>query len=171
MGVLQKLPHSLPGKQILTSDRRIGMQFEKIAYGYAVGDVAMSFYLLNDYGPRKYFDEWRNRVINEETLEVGYKVDYERPVKIHQLRKPIAGLSANLGFIGRVGLELGGGSVYTVELNDAFPTSIQAIDFSNELDGLLEVSIEISYTNWKTVSSTQNFLNFTGVAAPLNEII
>ena len=60
---------TLPGKQILTSDRRIGMQFEKIAYGYAVGDVAMSFYLLNDYGPRKYFDEWRNRVINEETLE------------------------------------------------------------------------------------------------------
>ena len=31
---------SLPGKQILTHERRVGMELEKIAYGYAVDDCA-----------------------------------------------------------------------------------------------------------------------------------
>lgn len=150
---------SLPSKQILSADRRIGMEFEKVAYGYAVDDVTMSFYLLNDYGPRKYFDAWRNIVLDEDTLEVGYKLDYERPVKIHQLRKPLAGLSTNIGPI-RLSADIGGGSVYSVELLNAYPTTIQAIDFSNELDGLLEVSVQLSYTNWKPIDASQNFLNF-----------
>ena len=37
---------SLPGKQILTHERRIGMKFEKVAYGYAVDDVTLSFLIL-----------------------------------------------------------------------------------------------------------------------------
>ena len=53
----------LPGKQILTADRRIGMEFEKIAYGYAVEDVTMSFLMLKDYSIKKYFDAWRDSVM------------------------------------------------------------------------------------------------------------
>ena len=150
---------SLPSKQILTADRRIGMEFEKVAYGYAVDDVAMSFYLLNDYGPRRYFDAWRNIILNEDTLEVGYKVDYEKPVKIHQLKKPFGSISSNFGPIN-LSATIGGGTVYSVELLNAFPTTIQAVDFSNELDGLLEVSVQLSYTNWKRIGASQNFVNF-----------
>ncbi len=150
---------SLPSKQILTADRRIGMEFEKVAYGYAVDDVAMSFYLLNDYGPRKYFDAWRNIVLDEDTLEVGYKVDYERPVKIHQLRRPFGNISSNFGPIN-LSAAIGGGTAYSIELLNAFPTTIQAVDFSNELDGLLEVSVQLSYTNWKRIGASQNFVNF-----------
>ena len=47
---------TLPSKQILTSERRIGMEFQKVAYGYAVDDVSMTFYLMNDYGVKEYFD-------------------------------------------------------------------------------------------------------------------
>ena len=39
---------TLPGKQVLTADRRIGMEMQKVAYGYAVADVSLSFVLLND---------------------------------------------------------------------------------------------------------------------------
>jgi hypothetical protein len=149
---------SLPDKQILTADRRISMEFEKIAYGYAVNDVAFAFYALNDYGPRKYLDAWRNRVIDEETLEVGYKVDYEFPIKIHQLKKPVAGFSRNIGPLN-ISLDVGGGSVYSVELINAFPTTIQSIDFSNELDGLVEISTQVSFTNWRVIEPSQNFIN------------
>jgi len=149
---------SLPDKQILTADRRISMEFEKIAYGYAVNDVAFAFYALNDYGPRKYLDAWRNRVIDEETLEVGYKVDYEFPIKIHQLKKPVAGFSRNIGPLN-ISLDIGGGSVYSVELINAFPTTIQSIDFSNELDGLVEISTQVSFTNWRVIEPSQNFIN------------
>ena len=43
----------LPGKQIMTHDRRIGLEFQKVAHGYAVDDVTMTFYALNDYGIKK----------------------------------------------------------------------------------------------------------------------
>ena len=69
---------TLPGKQILTHDRRIGMEFQKVAYGYAVDDVALTFYALNDYGTRKYFDEWRSYTLNENGHIAGYKKDYAK---------------------------------------------------------------------------------------------
>lgn len=150
---------SLPGKQILTHDRRINMEFEKVAYGYAVDDVTMSFYLLNDYGLRKYFDDWRSSTINEETLEVAYKETYQRTIKIHQMTRPILGIGTKLGPI-RASVDLGTGAAYSIELIDAFPTTIQSVDFSNELDGLLEVSVQISYTNWRRITASQKFINF-----------
>ena len=150
---------SMPGKQVLTVERQIGMKFEKMAYGYAVDDVAMTFYLLNDYGVMNYFNQWRSLILNEETGTVNYKNQYAKSVKIHQLSKPLVGLSKSFGPV-RVNVGLGSGSIYSVSLNEAFPTTINAIDFSNELDGLVECTVQLSYTNWTTNSSSQNFLNF-----------
>ena len=64
---------TMPGKQILTNDRRIGMEFQKVAYGYAVDDVTMTFYLMNDYGVKDYFDSWRSTILDEEGQESNYK--------------------------------------------------------------------------------------------------
>lgn len=149
---------SLPGKQFTTMERRIGMQTEKVGYGYAVDDVSLTFYMLNDYGVRNYFEKWASLIVNEETLEVGYKRDYAKPVKIHQLRKPQIGASLGAGPIS-INLGLGGGTVYSVELEDAFPTTFNAIEFSNDMDGLIEFTVQLSYTNWKRASPSQNFIN------------
>ena len=148
----------IPGKQILSHDRRIGMIFEKVAYGYAVGDVNLSFYMLNDYSVMNYFDTWKRSVVDEQNLTVGYKKDYARPVKIHQLRKPLKTIGRNLGPIS-VDIGLGSGSVYSVELVDAFPTTIGQIDFSNELDGLVELNVQLSYSNHVRIKPSQNFIN------------
>ena len=149
---------TLPGKQILTSERNIGMRREKVAYGYAVDDVSMSFYLLNDYGVMNYLDEWRSLILDEKNMVVGYKRDYALPVTIHQLRRPLINTSRSLGPI-RVNLGAGGGSVYSVRLIDAFPTTMNSIAFSNDLDGLVEVTITFSYTNWERIAPSQNFIN------------
>ena len=69
---------SLPAKTIITNERRIGMEFQKMAYGYAVDDVSMTFYLMNDYGVKKYFDNWRSSVINETGMESNYKKEYAK---------------------------------------------------------------------------------------------
>ena len=143
---------SLPFKQIVTHDRRISMEFEKIAYGYAVGDVSLSFLSTNTYGVKKYFDAWRSSIVNEETLEIGYKKDYALPIKIHQLKKAEKRLS-NSFKIGPISFEtdfqLGRDTVYSVELREAFPTTYQAIDLSNDLDGITEFTVQISFTNWR----------------------
>ena len=149
---------TLPGKQITTVDRRIGMEFQKVAYGYAVDDVSLSFYMMNDYGVKKYFDSWAESIVNQETGEVAYKSTYAKTVKIHQLRKPQFGFSANLGPL-RGNLGIGGGTVYAVELEDAFPTTLSAIQLSNDQDGLVQFNATLSYTKWRPVQAgLQNFI-------------
>jgi hypothetical protein len=137
------------------------MEFQKVAYGYAVDDVSLTFYALNDYGTRKYFDSWRNIVLNEDANIAGYKKEYAKDVKIHQLRKPIKNLGFGAGPI-KVNIGLGAGSVYSVRLKDAFPTTIQAIELNNDLDGLVQVTVQLSYTNWETTSSGQGWIQATG---------
>ena len=159
---------ALPAKQVLTTDRRIGMEMQKIAYGYAVPDVSMTFYCMNDYGVKKYFDAWRDITVGEEIGELKYKNDYAKTVTIHQLRKPLVGLSKALGPL-RANIGIGGGSVYSVELREAFPTTISAIQLNNELDGLVELTVEMSYTNWYTAEAQQNFLN-ASISSPIGSI-
>ncbi len=159
---------TLPGKQVLTTERRIGMEMQKIAYGYAVDDVSMTFYLMNDYGVKKYFDNWRSKVINENTFDAQYKNEYVDDITIHQLRKPLVGFSKQLGPF-RPNIGIGGGTVYSCKLIDAFPTTIQSIELTNELDGLLQLTVQISYTNWQTDTSPQNFLN-ASIGTPIGSI-
>ena len=124
---------SLPGKQILTHDRRINMQFEKVAYGFAVDDVSLSFLLTNDYSAKDYFDNWRKKILDEETLTVKYKTEYQEYVRIHQLKRPIFGINrdVNIGPLGfNIDLNIGEDTVYSVELIDAFPTTTAGVEFS-----------------------------------------
>lgn len=159
----------LPGKQIMTSPRQIGMERQMVAYGYAVDDVTMTFHLMNDYGVKKYFDNWRSKVVNEDTFDVSYKEDYVDDITIHQLRKPLVGFSRQLGPF-RPNLNIGGGTVYSCKLLDAFPTTFNDISLNNELDGLLQYSVQISYTNWTTEgAASQNFLN-ASVSTPFGSI-
>ena len=137
----------LPGKQILTTDRRIGMENQKIAYGYAVPEVAMTFYLMNDYGIKKYIDGWMRYILDENTGTPAYKNEYQKSIRIHQLRRPVTGFSENIGPFG-VNFNIGGGTIYSCELIEAFPTTMNTIELSNELDGLVQLNVSFSYTRW-----------------------
>ena len=147
---------TLPGKQVLSHDRKINMEFEKVAYGYAVPDVSLTFHLLNDYGVMKFFEGWKRSIINENVGEVGYKLDYQRDIKIHQLKRPISNTEAKKGPFDLI-LGPNGNTVYTVILENAFPTTIQSVDLTNDLDAIAEVTVQISYTNVKIIE--QNFVS------------
>ena len=190
---------SMPGKQILTLDRQMGIFNEKVVNGFAVDDVSMTFYALNDYGIKKYFDSWRRVMIGEERLSdaalqskeastdteqtpesienekrkteelgntrnplrkgtVAYKNDYVSPIKIHQLRKPIMRVGFDLGPLS-IDFDLLGASIYSIELIDAFPTTISSIELSNDADGLVEVSVQFSYTNWKVIKDERGLFS------------
>lgn len=146
---------TLPGRQILTHDRRIGMVNEKVAYGYAVTEVSLTFYVLNNYGVKNYFDDWMRRAVDPVKHAVNYKSEYAYPVKIHQLRRPQIQTSASAAPII---IEAGGGTVYSVRLDGAFPVTINQIDFSNNLDELVELTVSLSYTNWTRIYPSQNFI-------------
>ena len=165
---------TLPGKQILTHDRQIGMEREKVAYGYAVDDVTMTFLMTNDYAVRNYFDRWKNIILNEDGQTVKYKNEYQSRVVIHQLANSVPsimlGANINIGpfsagkTVGR-GFPVGGRldvttSVYSVRLEDAFPTTIGEIQLNNDQDGFIEMNVQMSFTNWTTVPAGQKQITF-----------
>lgn len=159
---------NMPGRQIMTIDKKIGTIFEKIAYDQAYDDINMSFYVLNDYGIRKYFEAWQNLALDQDSYTVGYKSDYAQNVKIQQLRK-IYGLPVyqspeydiNFGLdISASGLNIDitirpEDVVYEVELIDAFPTTMDLLSLGNGLnDQILQLDVQLSYKNWKSNSGS-----------------
>lgn len=166
---------TIPGRQIMTNLRQIGVTTQKMAYSYAVDDVSMSFLCLNDYKIRKYFEEWQNLAINQATGEIGYHRDYTKDVVIKQLRKgfgfPLFNTTINrniklpseiqnrLPKIGPLDLAQGeidldflvdGDAVYELKLYDAFPTTLQSIELGDATtDSIVQVSVQLSYRNWE----------------------
>ena len=159
---------TMPAKQILTNERRIGMELQKVAYGYAVDDISMTFFLMNDYGVKDYFDSWRSTILDEEGQASNYKNEYAKTVTIHQLRQPLKGFSRQVGPI-RFNAGLGGGSVYSVNLIEAFPVASSAIELNNDLDGLVQLNVTFAFTNWKRARGGQNFINMD-IDTPLGGI-
>jgi len=165
---------SMPGRQILSTENRIGLQTTKVAYGYAVGDVSLTFHVMNDYKVRNYFESWQNLAVNQDTKEVGYFNDYTHPVVIQAIRKGVgfplkkkkifdAGKipSSIRGRLPRLGpLDLAQGEIdlnaitgddiaYTCILDKAYPTTMNEIGLSNE-GQLLELNVQLSYKNWRS---------------------
>ena len=159
---------TMPAKQILTNERRIGMELQKVAYGYAVDDISMTFFLMNDYGVKDYFDSWRSTILDEEGQASNYKNEYAKTVTIHHLRQPLKGFSRQIGPI-RFNAGLGGGSVYSVNLIEAFPVASSAIELNNDLDGLVQLNVTFAFTNWKRARGGQNFINMD-IDTPLGGI-
>ncbi|MAE55834.1 MAG: hypothetical protein CMK23_07540 [Porticoccaceae bacterium] len=162
---------TLPGKQVLVQERRIGMEYQKVANGYAIDDVSLTFYVLNDYGIKKYFDKWYSTTVIDDFSVAPYKSEYARDIKIHQLRKPLVNKNFNVGPIN-IDVGIGQGTPYSVQLIDAFPTTVQAIELNNELDGLVQVTVQLSYTNWKAVNDGQGFFKISaGLPGGLGGIV
>lgn len=138
----------IPGKQILTHEKRTGMKFEKVAYGYAVEDVALTFMETSTMPIRRYFDTWRELILDEDGQRAKYKSEYQRRVIISQLAMPLP--IAALPITNRLPVDVQV-STYQIELINAFPTSITAIEYNNEADSYVETTVALSYTNYKRV--------------------
>lgn len=129
----------IPGRQLLTNDRVIGTVAQKVAYGFANEDVTLTFMGLNNYVARKYFENWQHFAINENSYEVKYKNEYAKTVTIQQL-------------------DMSGRVVYGVNLEKAFPTQILNIDFANDNNTPVEVSVTLSYTRWVRTSLSTDII-------------
>jgi hypothetical protein len=124
---------TMPGKQILSVDRQVGASFQKIAYGYASEDVTLSFLLTNDYSAKDFFEEWQQRAVNMDeqfdTHRPRFKNEYSFDTHITAIDKA-------------------GNDVYRVVLVKAYPTTVNAIEYSDENDGVIQLSVQLSYRRW-----------------------
>jgi len=121
----------IPGKNLSVVDRNIGMEQVKVANGYTLGDVNLTFYLTNGYTARKYFQEWMDCIISPTPpFTAGFHANYAKSVTIHQLDKL-------------------GNTVYTTELIKAYPTSLAEIELNNQAQtAALELTVSLTYSNY-----------------------
>ena len=127
---------SLPGKRIATTEAAHNHHMAKKPYSMMTDEVNMTFLLTNDYYVKKYFDMWQEMVIDSthEHYKAFYKRDYCMDVTIQQLS------TSNDIIPG-----------YTVQLENAYPIQVGAVELGNANEGLLEVSITWEYDNWRSV--------------------
>ena len=144
---------NLPGRQVITRERTIGLTTRKMAYGYLIDDVSMTFHVMNDYGVKEYFETWQNLAVDQNTYEIGYKKDYSFDVKINQIKK---GTGTGVTSTNQLSSDE---IIYSCVLEEAFPTTMNAIQLNNELDGILELNIQLSYTNWRSAVTSQETIN------------
>ena len=144
---------NLPGRQIMSQEREIGLIRQKVANNHAYDDVSLTFRVLNDYGIKEYFETWQNLCINQQSLEVGYLNEYAFNMKIHQLKRAT---HADQAFIGQ------NDTIYSCELIQAFPTTMNAIELGDgNTDAGVNLSVQISYKNWKSSVSAGTLFGVT----------
>mgnify|MGYP006998219999 CR=1 FL=1 len=164
----------MPGRNIVETKRVIGLQHKDVSQSYSVEPVSFTFHMMNNYKIRTYFEAWQDLAVNQKTYNVGYYNDYTKTVTVKALRK---GFSVplwknNLDFLDRVPsniknrlptigpIDLSQGEIdlaiitpedimYQVDLINAFPGTMQGIDFSdNNANGLIELTVQMQYENW-----------------------
>lgn len=148
----------LPGRQVLSNERIIGMKQVKVAYGYAADDVSMTFLVTNDYGVKEYFEHWQELAANTLTKELNYPTTYCHDVTIHQLKHgtafDIPGIFDQSFSFGPFNINLDADlisneqKIYSVKLVDAFCTTLNAIQLNNDPNGLTELNVQLSYKDW-----------------------
>jgi hypothetical protein len=133
----------LPGRQISTIDYQAHKQAVPIPYTVINEDVQLKFLLTNDYYMKILFDNWESAIIDVPNYKIGYKKDFSTDVVIQQLNEKNV-------------------PVYGVKLENAFPTTVTAIELDNSAENTVqELSVTLSYDNFVPegpVSSTGSAL-------------
>ena len=132
---------SLPGRQIQTLDNPLNGFAQSIKHptGYFNEDVEFEFHLTNDYYMRKMFDKWIGLPINQNTYLKNYDSVYKTDITIQQLNQENV-------------------PIYGIELQNAFPITMNSIELNNESsDTTQKLSITFTYDDFKPtggISST-----------------
>ena len=135
----------LPGQQIVTNERAVGMKPTKQAYAFLQDDVSLTFHLLNDYRIKEYFDNWTSKIINKnDAYSLNYPNEYSGDVYIQQIQQGGGGTTNSID------ISQPSKVIYTCVLENAFPTTVNAINLNNEQNGIVELNVQLSYRNWST---------------------
>lgn len=175
---------ALPGRQIMSLDYAVGTTNRKIANGFATTDLQLTFLVANNHKIRQYFEAWQAEAHNPVTKEVGYYNDYTKTVKIStverglrmSLYKKQLGITSKLPSTIRnrlpnigpfdlsqdeidLGAQFSEKVTYTCRLLECFPTTMNDQTLSNGEDGIMELTVQLSFSDWESETG-----EFTGQA-------
>ena len=123
---------NLPGRQITTNPRTIGMLTQKMPYGFIFDDVSLTFLLDGEYTVKNYFEDWQEEIIGFNTYELEYKDTYTKQVEIEQLDKESEKV------------------IYGIKLKGAYPVTILPIELGDaNANQITQVNVQLAFTDWE----------------------
>jgi len=137
---------SFPGRQIQTFETNYVRQQIKVAQSFINEDVSITFNLTNDMFIKDIFDRWTNLIIDRDTFKKNYDSVYKRDMYLYQNNHENK-------------------HVFEVELRNAFPISVQAIEASNSAEDIQQVIVEFTYEDFKEryIKQYQSVVNPVGL--------
>ena len=127
---------SLPGRNLRTQmNGNIYGPPHEIVQGQTFAEVAASFYAGSDLAERYFFEEWQKVSYNPETYNINYYKEYVGAVEIYTLNEQ-------------------GERTYGVRLEEAFPTTVDAIALGHASNNTInKVNVSFKYRYWRNIAT------------------
>lgn len=125
----------IPGKSLTTSDMRYNGDFIKQPNGIIYGIQPFTFHVGREMYEKNIIDEWMNKIIDVNKYEIAYYDDYTVDITINQL-------------------DTNGNVVYSVILEEAYPTVCNPLTLSNsEQNNTHRLMVQFTYRRFRRVGA------------------
>lgn len=148
---------SLPMLNISTKPLKIfGPSYQRpVSSEYGGEGVSLTFHVDRDMRVKRFFDDWMHRIVEENTFLVNYAEEYTSKVIVRQLDE-----EDNV--------------TYEIELQDAFPRSMNLMDLNNNSQNQTHrLTVLMAYRKWQelpalnaptqTMGINNNLINQAGL--------
>jgi len=148
---------SFPSKTIQSFDFSSYRNAIKIPTGFTNEDVTAVFHLTNDYYIKDIFDKWLNTIVNTQDYFISYDSTFKTAIRIFQLDEKDQ-------------------VVYGVQLLDAYPISMSAVELDNSVTNVTQkLTVDFTYNYWKplvlnpsSIETYQGDINSAPELSPTN---
>lgn len=123
---------TLPGRNIstVTNDTIYGPTHELAAGLTYADEITFTFLLSSDLNEKRRFDVWQNWIYNQSSFNMNFYEDYVSTINIYQLNENDE-------------------KVYGCQIREAFPKSVNPIEYSNETaSALLKLQVSFAFREW-----------------------
>lgn len=128
---------TFPGREISYLESQTSIKPVKVANSFTQTDVEISFILTNDWRVWDYINQWHSKCFpgintSDGPIYVGYKSEYAKEIKIKHFDQ-----TGNLR--------------KQIKLINAFPVTLNSMEFSNFSSEILKCSVSFTYDKWYEV--------------------
>tara|TARA_B100000212_G_scaffold315738_1_gene270098 strand:+ start:19 stop:963 length:945 start_codon:yes stop_codon:yes gene_type:complete len=126
---------SMPDREIIMKEVKHNGPARNIAYDFKSGDITATFFADKFLRERTYFELWQKSAINTRSFNYNFYKDYVSNLNIFQLGQYASRQERD-------------DVTYGVQLIDAFPKTISAVDYSAQANEVQTFSVTFGFRYW-----------------------
>ena len=127
---------SLPTKSLATYEKQIYGPVKAMPYRMTFTEASMSFIMTDGMNEKKYFDAWQNKIIDQDTGNIGYFDNYVVDINIKKFPHTADGPVS---------------PTYEVNLIDAWPSIVAEVQLSHSGGGeAMKLPVTFQFKKWES---------------------